>query len=341
MADDDEDDDFDEDDDDSSFVSSDDDDDDDTDDGDAPRGRRRDMADTRSRGGRRGGGSGREIDISSDPAYVWRLIGMMVSSFANDVGKMGYKLPPVTLALGAIQTVLGPQLTSFGINALAAAIQNPEIVKRWVRALGWPEQINALGDEFIDDFFEGLRMALRDDKVDVNAAQGALKAASSKLLGKADRLAVKSVEDAYLMLDEAEQLYYEAMLLGFSADERKTFDLYTSKLANVVALKALVRRLENAAAIATAAAVLGEDVATTVGRVQMACKTAALAYLQRIYGEVKPSDKKKESFLSKARAVLGEADKAIVDAIKPDVGPDPVVDALDAFTARLRRKRGQ
>ncbi len=306
MADDD--DDFDDDDDDDD-VSSDDDDD------RAPRRRRdRDMSDTRSRrDGRSGGGA----DLASNPHFMTRLFSNMVQLGAGAVGARTADTSWMAPALAAIEGVIGDGGLRLVSAGAAAVIQNPPIVKRALASIGMPSEYIGLMDEAIDSFLHGLVHAHTGrGKITEGDYAKALGEAKTKLEGTLDRQVAFSA--ALLALTPAEQVSFRNRLATLSDDDKKSFEAYRAKIAGTRwELRNLLQTL-------------------------LAIPAASwLEHLRIVYGEIKP-DKKKEGLVSKARAVLGEADKAIVDAIKPpDVGPDPVVDALDAFTARLRRKRGQ
>ncbi len=275
----------------------------------------------------------RFVDVSSDSSYVWRLIGMMVATFANDVGKMGFKIPAINTSLEVVQSAIGPKLTSFGINALAAAIQVPDVVKGLVRNVGLPEQINMLGDDFIDDCFEGLRMALRDNSLDEGAAHKAIQSASEKLRGKTDRLAVKSLEEAYLLLDEVEQQETRWLLAAFSPEERKTFDQYRPKLSSLPALKALLRVTQ---AAARAAELSGQNAAEQ----NAARKTESLSYLKNLYGETKPHAPVIPGIFGAIKSTIKSADSFVVDHLKPPADePDPVVVKVRSIRYNLKMKR--
>lgn len=263
-----------------------------------------------------------EVDLSADPSFAWRFLGRIMSGFANDLGKKGYGLAPVQLSLQAIENVLGPQLTSMGINALAAAVQNPQIVKAWMKGMGWPDQVVALGDEFIDDVFEGVRMALRGDKINENDVNRAISQASQKLLSKAP--GPRSFADAAQLLTATEFDTLDDLLKGFGPDDRKKFDGYRQQIASVSALRALIRR---------------------VAAVPAANRSAeALAYLQRQYGD------SKAPALGVVANAVGGLTKRLGDGVKrlmddPAASFTAMADAIDQGTqaaepaAQARRDR--
>jgi len=296
------------------------DDEDDDDDDREPRTQNRGR--NKPKGGNRGGG----IDLASDPSFAWRFIRTTIGAFANDVGKMGYEIPAVHDALNAIESVLGPMMTSTGLNALAALLQNPKFVKEWIRARGLPEQINSLADDFIDDVVEGLRMALRGDHLNPDGANKALQVASQRLATKAGVLKVKTFEDAFMLLLPAEQAHMDLVLWVLSkpanAEQRKQFDLYRSKLASVVAQKTLLRCVAK-----------GTPPFNPVD---------VVAYLQRTYGEIKPAGSAITGALGKITGGIKAADAALRRHVAPPAtGPDPVEESLKAMTANLLKRRSQ
>lgn len=215
------------------------DDDDDADTGGDPPEPRRGRGADRQTGGtqdgnrKKGGGQRREIDLASDGSFIWRLIKTNVSAAANDIGRAGYDVGPIKTALDVAEKVLGPRLTAQGLNVLAALVQNPDMLKSYLRALGLPEQVNGLIDEFIDDLFEGLRMGMRDghNKLDEQSQMKAEKDALGKLRGKLGSLEIKTFEQAQASLSQVEQDQLYLILRGFSPEQRKTFDAYRTKLA--------------------------------------------------------------------------------------------------------------
>jgi|GEM_PF-3752399 len=199
--------------------------------------------DTRSsrsdRDSKKGGGGSREPDLASDPSFFWRFIKTSLSAFGNDVGKRGYDIGPVHDILESLEKLVGPEATGIAINALAATIQEPAIVKKWVRRIGWPEQINGLADEFIDDVFEGLRMAYRErGKVSQTDANRALAGAQDKQearLGKGITYA-----EALQLLDPAQQAAYQAKVTALGVDRLATFDKLRGKINSPRDLKTLI-----------------------------------------------------------------------------------------------------
>lgn len=310
---DDEDDDFDDDDD---VVSDDSDDDTDDDDDDAPRGRRRDMADTRTRrDGRRDGSGGR--DLASDPRFMVRFFSNIIQLGAGAMGARMASTSWMAPSLNAIEGVIGDGGLRLASAGAAALIQNPRMVKNALSNMGVPDEFIGLLDEAIDSFVHGLSHAHTGrGKITEGDYAKALSEAKSKLEGTLDRQVAFGA--ALLALTPAEQVAFRNRLATLSDDDKKSFEAYRTKVAGTRwELRNLLQTL-------------------------LAIPAASwLEHLRLVYGDIKP-DKKKEGFVSRAFGLLKEADDAVVDAIKPpDVGPDPVVDALDAFTKRLRRKRGQ
>jgi len=280
---------------------SDDDDDDDDDNGGGETHSQPRQQQNRGRDNKKSKGQSRDVDLSSDPSFGWRFLKTTISAFANDVGKMGYAIPAIHVGLNTIEAVLGKEVTSMGLNALAAAIQNPKFVKDWIRSQGLPEQVNALGDEFIDDVIEGLRMALRGDKFNPDVGNKAVLTARKSLATRAGALKVNSFEDAFMLLDPNEQANMDTILTALALPEkvelRKQFDAYRPKLASVVAQKTLLRCV-----------IKGTPPSFTTDDV--------VAYLKRTYGEIKPPSDAVvvvKKIVDKVTAKFGEALKSFTD----------------------------
>ncbi|MDQ7815327.1 MAG: hypothetical protein RDU25_06025 [Patescibacteria group bacterium] len=318
MADDDEDD-FDDDDEDSNTSDSSDDDDDTSDDDDhgPSQGRRSRMAEPRGRRDGRGGDGGGGRDLASDPRFMVRLFSNIIQIGAGALGSRMASTAWMTPALNAIEGVIGDSGLRLASAGVAALIQNPRMVKSALANMGVPEEYVGLLDEAIDSFVHGLAHAHTGrGKITEGDYAKALSEAKSKLEGTLDRQVAFGA--ALLALTPAEQVAFRNRLATLSDDDKKSFEAYRAKIAGTRwELRNLLQTL-------------------------LAIPAASwLEHLRLVYGDIKPA-KKEGSLMSKAFGLLKEADDAVVGAIKPPAtGPDPVVDALDAFTNRLRRKRGQ
>jgi len=299
------------------------DDDDDTDhDDDVARPRRGDRAD-RPAGNKRTGSQRREVELASDPSFLWRFIKTNLAAAANDIGRAGYNVPAVSGLLDAVERTFGPRLAGLGINAVAAAVQNPQIVKTQIRNFGWPEQVNGLIDEFIDDLFEGLRMGLREGhkKIDESVVHKAERDAMGNLRAKINRIEIKSLDQGLGFLTAVEHAQFVDALGRFSADQQKSFQYYRNKLAlgGIGAIRAFIRTAA-AAPVATRAA-------------------ACMEYLNTVYGPPPQpiSNTIVDTIVGGIRALDTAAQKHLG---VPDPDHDPVADRIEAYASRVRRRRG-
>jgi len=229
--------------------------------------------DQNQRGNRRGNrnqqnqkGKKPPLELSSDPSYLWRFIKNLVGAFGNQVGKVGFDIGFIQKVLAGCEKVFGEALTGMGVSSLAALIQNPEFLKQAIRKLGfWPDHLNALIDEFIDDVFEGVRMAYSDRNRLKETDVGTAVAKAQDNLHR--KLCQSDYADAFLQLTVEEQALIDEWIAGLTDDERKKFDFYrVQKIKGVMPLKALLHHLRS------------KDVDK---------RARALGYLERLYGPVK------------------------------------------------------
>lgn len=190
-------------------------------------------------GGRRG--RKQDVDLSSDPNFLWRFFKQLVSGFANDLGQRGFDAGVVNAALKIMDDKLGPTLTGLAIQTTAAIIQNPEFIKQTIRSLKWPEQINSLIDEFIDDAFEGLRMAfLSKGKVTQADAGQALQQALGRFGERLDQMTfAESMQ--HLTPEEQALLSQRIAAFGENADNKARFDAWRKKINRPRILKTLLK----------------------------------------------------------------------------------------------------
>lgn len=145
-----------------------------------------------------------EPDVSRDPGFGWRFLKMLAEQVGAIAGEHGLDIGFVSKGLALVESVVGPALTAQGLNALGALVENPESVKRVIRLVGLPEQINPLIDETIDSSFAALRKEyLVRDRLTNTQVTTALGVAGAQLRSRLQ--AIATYAEAKVLLGEPDQ----------------------------------------------------------------------------------------------------------------------------------------
>lgn len=184
----------------------------------------------------------KETELSSHPDFKWRLAKTSLSLLANALGRRA-NIGPIKGLLDKAESLFGKTALSFGTALAAAAVQEPQFVKRAVSAWGLPREMNGLADEFIDDVFEGVNMArFTGGKLTAKDADALLNEKVRVLEGKAKKIQIAqpTYDEIVERLDEEELVQLTAILKGIQKleeSERKKFDLLKPKIVSIKILR--------------------------------------------------------------------------------------------------------
>ncbi len=185
-----------------------------------------------------GGKPQQDKDLSSDASFFWRMVKMLVARAGRAVGDKGFNVKAINVFLTMAEALLGQELTKLGLDALGAAIQNPAAFKKFILGLGWPNEVNQLVDEFIDDVFEGLNGAYatrgKISQADVNQA---MTVAGNKIDAK---MVQRKYEDLFVLLPAKKQLQLIATIRGLNDADAKRFKALKPKINDYKVLVTIV-----------------------------------------------------------------------------------------------------
>ncbi len=286
------------------------------------RGRNRGRGNDRDRGNKEG-------DLASNPSLFWRTIKNYVSVFANDLGQAGVASSLGGQLVEKLESILGEEAIKAGLPMAAAVVQNPLVVKQFVRQMGWPEEVNVLIDEAIDDWFEGVRMGVQNrgkfSQQDLNQhfakARGNLlkrlndEATFERSLGMVGEEATKKIDNFFFALPAGHQARFNALKpkLKTPADLR----LFLQRVETLMqahpgdAPSAILEKLEPAYGIGAKKADTEPSFASILGRLKKG--------------------------VSK---ILGKADKVVTEAIEhPEQALNTIAADIRSNTERGAAKR--
>ncbi len=198
------------------------------------------MADTTpSDGNRRKGNNPKVIDVASDSKFSWRMFKNFVSMISNDIGRRGFDIGWVSTLTGFLETAFGKATVSGMVfPALAAWIQNPEVLKKYLRQAGLPPEVNGIIDEALDDLIEGVRQGyVQRGRLTENDVDKALVQVQGNLGARMSKFTFAQLVPRLAATDRQRLLVW---LGGLSADDRKKFDFYRPKLNDMIALSAFI-----------------------------------------------------------------------------------------------------
>lgn len=287
-----------------------------------------DYDDDRGGGGRgrrdrsKGGGGGFK-DVTVSGSFFARSVKTYGEKIAKILGESVAGVAFVKLGYEALTSIVGVNVLEAAAPAVTAWIQNPAVVKTWIRGLfadgDEADAVLELIDEWIDRWAESLQETLaKNGKLTEGDITKSLDAATKHI---EDKLGAKlpyelALEGCPLPTQKA----LIALIRAMDEEQRKRFDAYRKRLTTSRGIMQIVELS------------LGDADDDVMDAVRL------LANLEIKYG---PPPKKADPAGTVASA-FKKADKVIRDAVAPLVADgSPARVRIQQITAHLRRRTGQ
>ena len=188
----------------------------------------------------------REPEVAADPSIIWRIIRNYLMPIIQSVGTDVANTPAALKVLSSLENVVGEEgvqhAAVLGLPLVAAVIQEPIWLKKGLRQLGCPEEVNALIDEMIDEAFEGLRLGITDPK------DATHKDIEKHFSGPSERVLQKLKDPSYeqmLRLLQPEEAKNIEQFFYFLPDaHKKRFNALKKQLASPADIRTLMGRLK-------------------------------------------------------------------------------------------------
>lgn len=261
-----------------------------------------------------------------------------VERLARWLVERGYEnIPAVRDLLPGIESILGSH-TGTALDMLAAVINNPESVKKWLQTKFGTQvgdKLSDIIDEFIDEFFEKLRDLWRTHGANIPPAE------LEKLSRSRASQSILPFSDALNQLEPVKRRRLKSLLASLETtgdpSERTRFAFYRSRFNNPRALAALLDAADYTPDLLTQrldtdpkyAAIRLDQVRFAALKeralkdLQTGAKQRMFQDLETVYGEYKPS------FVKRAGAFIAEKAKIVYG--------DPVTE-IPQLTQKLETK---